>query len=108
MDGSMAFALWRQCALPPNAYFLGTTRVHNPNGISIGSAIFVQLTTECRRAFPGMFFPLKIVPSHGAIWTPSNTWFIEPTRVHNPNDISIGSAVFAQLTTEYPYHAYAR
>jgi len=30
----------------------------------------------------------------------SNTWFIKPTRVrnHNPNGISIGSAVFAWLT----------
>ena len=29
----------------------------------------------------------------------SNTWFLEPTRVHNPNGISIGSVVFAGLTT---------
>jgi len=28
------------------------TRVHNPNGISIVSAIFAQLTEECRRACP--------------------------------------------------------
>ena len=27
-----------------NTCFLGLTRVHNPNGISIGSAIFAQLT----------------------------------------------------------------
>jgi len=26
-----------------------------------------------------------------------------PTRVHNPNGKSIGSAVFAQLTAESPY-----
>jgi len=32
------------------------------------------------------------------IWTPSNTWFLGPTRVHIPNDITIGSAVFAGLT----------
>ena len=30
--------------------------------------------------------------------TPSNICFFGPTRVHNPNDISIGSATFAQLT----------
>jgi len=30
------------------------------------------------------------------IWIPSNTWFTEPTRVLNPNTISIGSAVFFQ------------
>jgi len=33
------------------------------------------------------------------IWTPSNTWFSGPTRVLNPNGISIGSAVFAGLTS---------
>jgi len=30
---------------------------------------------------------------------PSNTWFPGPTRVLNPNGISIGSAVFAGLTS---------
>ena len=40
----------------------------------------------------------------------SNTWFPGPTQVLNPNDISIGSAVFAQLavlslyfTMGYPF-----
>jgi len=32
-------------------------------------------------------------------WTPSNTWFLRSTRVLNPNVISVGSAVFAELTT---------
>jgi len=31
------------------------------------------------------------------IWTPCNTWFIGPTRVLDPNGISIASAVFAGL-----------
>jgi len=30
---------------------------------------------------------------------PSNTWFSGPTRVLNPNGISIGSAVLAGLTS---------
>jgi len=47
----------------------------------------------------GRPFPLKIAPSHGAIWTPSNTWFPGPTRVLNLNGISIGAAVFAGLTS---------
>jgi len=38
-------------------------------------------------------------PSHGGIWTPSNIWFLWPTRVLNPNGISIGAAVFAGLTS---------
>ena len=34
----------------PNTWFLGTTQVHNPNGISIGSAVFVALTVvSCRQ-----------------------------------------------------------
>jgi len=37
------------------------------------------------------------------IWTPSNTCFLGPIRVHNPNGISIGSAVFAQITVECHY-----
>jgi len=28
---------------------------------------------------------------------------LDPTGVHIPNDISIGSAIFAQLTAESPY-----
>jgi len=44
-------------------------------------------------------FSSKNCPSHGAIWTPSSTWFLELTRAHNPNGMSIGSAVFAWLTT---------
>jgi len=46
MDGSLVFAKSRQCAVCtlPNTCFFGPTRFHNPNGISIGSAIFAQLT----------------------------------------------------------------
>jgi len=45
------------------------------------------------------FSPLKIAPSHGGSGPPSNTWFSGPTRVLNPNGISIGAAVFAGLTS---------
>ena len=30
-----------------------------------------------------------------------NTWFLGPIRVHNRNDISIGSSVFARLTVVF-------
>jgi len=33
------------------------------------------------------------------MWTQTNTWFLGFTRVHIPNGISIGSAVFGGLTT---------
>ena len=32
--------------------------------------------------------------------TPMCTYFLGPTRIHNPNGISIGSAAFAQRTAE--------
>jgi len=47
-----------------NTCFRRPIRVHNPNDISIGLAIFAQLTVECHRARLGMFFPLTIAPSH--------------------------------------------
>ena len=48
-------------------------------------------------------FPLKIAPSHWGSGPLSNTWFPGPTLVLNPNDISIGSAVFAQMAAECSY-----
>jgi len=54
----------------PNTCFLGPTQVQIPNGISISSVVFAQLTAESRytlqQAAP---FPLKIASSHGGIWT---------------------------------------
>ena len=38
----------------------------------------------------------KLPLSMGGSRPPSNTWFLGPTRVLNPNGISIGAAVFAQ------------
>jgi len=57
---STVFARWRQCALPSehigetwrirlNLCFLRPSRVHNPNGKSIGSADFAWLTTVTDR-----------------------------------------------------------
>jgi len=47
----------------------------------------------------GRPFPQKLpLPMEGS--GPHLTWFLEPIRVHNPNGISIGSAIFAQMTAE--------
>jgi len=46
----------------------------------------------------GRHVPPQKSPSHGATWPPSITWFLGPTWVSHLNGISIGSAVFAQLT----------
>jgi len=54
----------------------------------------------------------RIAAAHGrfsgihqvaTVCIPSNTCFLGPTRVQIPNGISIGSAVFAQLTAESRY-----
>ena len=57
------------------------------------------MTAECPYTLQWDALPLKIVPSHGGSGPPSNTWFPGPSRVLNPNSISIGSAVFAGLTS---------
>ena len=48
--------------------------------------------------------PLKKLSFPWGIWTPCNTWFLGHIRAHNPNGISIGSAVIAGLTivTDWP------
>jgi len=53
---------------PPNTCFLRPTRVHNPNGISIGSAIFVQLTAVCHRACSGMTQRWLICMECNTVW----------------------------------------
>jgi len=53
------------------------------------------------QCFPMAQTPLKSAPSCGEICTPSNTWFLGPTRVTNPNGISIGSAVLDGLTNVF-------
>ena len=47
----------------------------------------------------GRPFTPQNCPFPWGIWTPSNTWFLGPTRVHNPNGISISSALFTGLTS---------
>jgi len=58
-------AHWRYLVNTIELCFLQPTQVDNPNGKSIGSAIFAQLMADCRRACPGMSFTLIIAPSHG-------------------------------------------
>jgi len=96
-------ANWRHLA---NTIELMLPSAHpNPhqNGKSISSAVFAQLTAESPDTLQWAPLSPKIVHSYGRIWTPSNLLFIGPIRTHNPNGISIGSGVFAQMTVECPY-----
>jgi len=76
---------------------LGAIRGHNPNGTSIGSAVFAQLTAKCPVLYNGLPLLPQNCPFHGDL---------DPHLIHgsfsppvNPNGISVGSAIFARLTT---------
>jgi len=95
---------WQSPSAPLDSHLthdsLGPIQAHNPNGISIVSAVLAQLTVACPYTLQwDAPFPLQIAPSHGGDFDSSNTWFPGPTRVHNPNSTSISSAVFAGLTS---------
>jgi len=80
--------------LPSNTWFLGPIQAHNPNGILIGSAVFCTAHRRVSLYFTmGHSSPSKLPLCMGGSGPLSNTWFPGPTRFHNPNGISIGSAV---------------
>jgi len=82
-----------------NLCFLWPTRVHNPNGKLISSAIFAT----SRHSVDRHVLSPNNCPFTWGIWVPSNTCFLGPIRAHNPKSNSISSAIFAQMTTECPY-----
>ena len=56
--------------LPCNTWCFQPMRVHIPNGTSIGSVVFAQMTAECLRTLQWFVcFPLRIAPTHVGIWT---------------------------------------
>ena len=103
MDGWIVFTRWRiwnmieivhigaTWQIRFNSCFLRPTRVHNPNGKSIGLAVCAQLTAESPYTLQWVTLSLKIAPSYGGSGTPSNTWFIGTIPAYNPNGISTGS-----------------
>jgi len=59
-------------------------RAHNPNGISIGSAVFAQMTAQCAYTLQwDASSPPQNCPFPWGNWTTSNTWFPGPTWVLN-------------------------
>jgi len=85
---------------PSNTWFFGPIRAHNPNGRLLDR--FSRFCTGDRRVSYALQWDAlfhKNVPSRVRSGHPSNTCFPGPTRVLNPNGISIGSAVFAWRTS---------
>jgi len=83
---------------PSNSWFLGPFWAENPNSVTISLAVFAQVTAECPYALQWAALSPKIAPFYGGSLTPSNTWFLGCIWAHNPNSISICSAIFAQMT----------
>jgi len=119
-DGSIVFAMWRQWALRQWAFPWGhtgatwrirlnlcllrptSTRVHIPNGKSIGSAdSFAQLTAESPYTLQRVpLFP-KTAPSSG-MWTPSNTTPWAHPRPQPKQHLDLVYSFFGQMTAECP------
>jgi len=77
---------------PSNTLFLRPILAQIPNGISIGSVVFAQLTTECPHtlqwAAPS---PLKTAPSHGDL---------DPHLIHGTLDPLESSTQMAYRSNE--------
>jgi len=74
MDGSMVLkAHWLHLVNTTELLVPSPTRVYNPNGKSISSAVLAQLTAESPILYNGRFFPPKIAPSH---------WDLDPYLTH--------------------------
>jgi len=87
---------------PPNTCFLGTTIVQIPNGISIGSAFFAQLTAERPYTLHGPPFPSQNCLFPWGIWTPSNMISWAHLSPQPKWDLNWYTAIFAQITSECP------
>jgi len=93
---------WVICT-PSNTWFLGLPDFSVPNGISIASAVFAQLTAEIPYTLQWAALPLQKLHLPMGIYTPSITGFLRPIQAHNLKGISISATVFAHMTAECLY-----
>jgi len=63
----MVFARLCQCAPHVTSASLGPPESSTETASRLVQPFFSQLTAQCRRAWPVMYFPLKIAPSHGGL-----------------------------------------
>ena len=104
MNGLITSVRWRHCALHLIHGSLDPPETPESESTSQTASRSVQPFLHSSRQRVTMLyngpslFLLKIAPSHGGSGPLSNTWFLGPTQVRNPNGMSIGSAVFAELT----------
>jgi len=100
MDGSVIFARLCQCTpalIHPNLH---------PHRIIAALLLshfqYIDCWTFLDMSWAG-HLPPRNCPFVWGFEPQSNRCFLGPTRVHVPNSILIGSAIFAQLTAESPY-----
>jgi len=76
--------------IPPtgNTCILGPTRVHNTNGISIGSAVLHSSRQSVATLYNGPTLPLQKLPTPMGL--PANTRFIWPTLASDETRSSAG------------------
>jgi len=112
-DGSIVFTRWRQCA-HVRGHIGGTWRIWlkcasfgPPESTTQTANRSVQpFLHSSQQSVPILYNGRPFSPNFPfprGMWTPpSNTWFLGPLQAHKPNGISISSAVFAQMSTEFP------
>jgi len=101
MSFSLKIAPSHKGSVPPsNMWFLGSTRLIIPNGVLISSAVLHSSQQKVPILYSEMPLPPSKLPfPWGNLDSHVFAWFPGPTQVLNPNGISMGSAVFAGLTT---------
>ena len=92
-------ATWR---IRLNLCFLWPAWVPNSNGKSTGQPFVFSSRQKVCILYSGRPFPPKFPLLVGGDLAPSNSWYLGLVRAHSPNGITIGSAVFAQVTAECP------
>jgi len=108
VHGRTVFARWRQCAPHLTHASLGPTKSTAKRHLKWFSHFCAAHGSAFQYFTMNHLYPLKIARSHMGSGPPSNTWFLGPTRVLNPNCISFGSAVLSGLTSvtdRQTYHA---
>ena len=68
------------CVCHCKTCFLGPIRIHNQNGISIGSTVFAQLTAHCCQRCRGMAYPAKLPLPMWVSKPPPNMCFLGSTE----------------------------
>ena len=81
---------------PSNRCFLGPTPLSNPNGISIGTAVFAQLITDDPYTLQWAALSIKIVPLR--------TWDLDPRLTHG----SLGQPVSMSQTPSRSVQPFCR